>query len=106
MQGINKGRHVNLMNALVQLEGLTSAAHAGEYPRETSKYRDKLHTMHCNYEHLLDELERMITDYEVLYSHVKIKFLGKKLKELKKEIPVEKPAFLMLQASIMLACGT
>jgi hypothetical protein len=37
---------------------------------------------------------------------VKVQFLGKKLKQLKKEIPVEKPAFSVLQASIKLAYGT
>jgi len=107
MQGISKSRHVHLMDALLQLEGLLSA---GKRERgclqEASDYRESLEAMHRNYERLLDELAGQIEAYETLYSEIKVQYLGKKLKELKKEIPVTVPAFVLLQANIKTAYGT
>lgn len=104
MQGISKSRHVHLMDALLQMEQLLNKE--CECLQQTVEYRIELETIHSNYERLLGELARQITDYEVLFSHVKIQFLGKKLKELKKEISVEMRDFPLLMQNIRLAYGT
>lgn len=104
MQGISKSKHMHLIDALLQMEQLLSKEY--ECLQQTTGYRVELEAMHSNYERLLDELARQITDYEVLYSHVKIQFLGKKLKELKKEITVEMQNFPVLVRNIQLAYGT
>lgn len=104
MQGISKSKHEHLMSALLQLEGLLNKE--CDCLEQAREYKSELETMHSNYERLLDELARKITDYEVFYSHVKIQFLGKKLKELKKDISVEKPSFPMLRQNIRLAYST
>ena len=104
MQGINKSRHEHLHNAMLQMEELLSSSDLYcSILHQTADYSQKLVSMYQNYERLLNELSRQITDYEILYIEVKVQFLGKKLKELKKEIPAEKPAFSALQASIKLA---
>ncbi len=104
MQGISNARHVHLIGALLQLEQLLNRE--CECLQQASEYRAELETMHSNYERLLDELGRQIIEYEQLYSYVKIQFLGKKLKELKKEISVEMPDFPTLVRNIRLAYGT
>lgn len=107
MQGINKAKHAHLMDALLGLERLVSRECANDKcMQEMAKYRDQLKTKVEHYDHLLTELAILITDYEVLYSEVKVQFLAKKLKNLKKEINVKKPAFVILQSSIRLAYGT
>lgn len=104
MQGISKSRHTHLVDALLQMEQLLSKE--CECLQQAGEYRVELESMHGNYERLLDELSKQIMEYEILYSHVKIQFLGKKLKELKKEISVEMPDFPMLMQNIRLAYGT
>ncbi|EHQ27500.1 hypothetical protein [Mucilaginibacter paludis] len=83
MQGISKSRHVHLMDALLQLEYLLGKECG--CLQQAGEYRAELATMHSDYERLLGELAKVITDYSVLYDEVKIRFLGKKLKELKRK---------------------
>jgi hypothetical protein len=104
MQGISKSRHTHLVDALLQIEQLLSKE--CDCLQQATEYRVELESMRSNYERLLNELARQITDYEMLYSHVKIQFLGKKLKELKKEISVEMRDFPVLVHNIRLAYGT
>jgi hypothetical protein len=107
MKGINQPQHQHLLKALQQLERLLSEDPCGqESLLQALAYRYKLETMHSNYKKLLKELSKQITAYEVLYNDVKVQFLGKKLKELKKEITYEKPDFLLLLENIRLAYGT
>ncbi len=107
MQAISKKRHEHLKEALLQMEGLFSDQQKDcGCLQQSGVYNRDLETMYRNYERLLKELSRQITAYEILYSEVKVQFLGKKLKELKKQIPAEKSAFVMLQTSIRLAYGT
>ena len=107
MQGINKAKHAHLMDALLGLERVLNIPGADDnFLQEIDEHRDRLETMVADYDRLLSELAYLITDYEVLYSEVKVQFLAKKLKNLKKEINVEKPAFVILQSSIRLAYGT
>ncbi len=107
MQGINKSKHAHLMDALLGLERLVRRQCADDKcMQEVAGHRDRLENIFGDYERLLAELAILITNYEVLYSEIKVHFLAKKLKEIKKEIAVEKPAFVTLQASIRLAYGT
>jgi hypothetical protein len=107
MHGISRSRHEHLKDALLQMEGLLKECDLEpSCLQQAMEYNRELESMYQNYQRLLKELSRQITDYEILYIEVKVQFLGKKLKQLKKEIPVEKPAFSVLQASIKLAYGT
>ena len=94
MQGISKSRHEHLLRALLQMEGLLKECDLECCAlQQAADYNCELENMYQNYQRMLKELSRQITDYEILYIEVKVQFLGKKLKQLKKEIPVEKPAF-------------
>lgn len=107
MHGISKSRHEHLLDALLQMEGLLKECDLERSCiQQAAEYNRELESMYQNYQRLLKELSRQITDYEILYIEVKVQFLGKKLKQLKKEIHIEKPAFSVLQASIKLAYGT
>jgi hypothetical protein len=107
MQAISKKRHERLKDALLQMKGLLSDGQKEcSCLQQVEDYNRELETMYRNYDRLLKELSRQITAYEILYSEAKVQFLGRKLKALKKEIPTEMPAFVMLQASIRLAYGT
>lgn len=107
MQGISKAKHAHLMDALLGLERLVSKQCADDNcMQEIVAHRDRLQTIFGDHGRLLTELAILITNYEVLYSEVKVQFLAKKLKEIKKEIAVEKPAFVMLRSSIRQAYGT
>lgn len=104
MKGINEAKHEHLLKALLQLEWLISEGpDSYDSTLQASEYSQKLEMMHQNYKNLLKELYNQITDYEILYNDVKVQFLGKKLKELKKETSQEKPAFRMLTENIHLA---
>jgi soluble cytochrome b562 len=104
MQGISQSKHQHLVDALLQMEQVLKQNR--ECVEQAVEYRVELESMHKNYERLLDKLANQISEYEALYAHVKIQYVGKKLKELKKEIPVEKPAFALLTENIRLAYGT
>ncbi|RQO64829.1 hypothetical protein DBR43_31610 [Pedobacter sp. KBW06] len=107
MQGINKAKHVHLIDALLHMERLLSSEQgACACVQQTAQYRQELEDMHGNYERLLEELSGQIRAYEALFSQVKVQYLGKKLKALKKEIPVEKPAFKVLIKNIRLTYNT
>ncbi|CAM3736532.1 hypothetical protein MUGA111182_06270 [Mucilaginibacter galii] len=104
MQGINKAKHVHLIDALLQMEILLSREQV-EFAciQQTVEYRRELEDMHSNYERLLEELSGQISAYEALFSQVKVQYLSRKLKELKKEISIERPAYPMLAENIRLA---
>ena len=107
MQGINKAKHAHLMDALLGLEKLLSRQLSDDRcMQEIVAHRDQLQAIFGDYDHLLSELAILITDYEVLYNQVKVQFLAKKLKEIKKEMAVEKPSFAMLRSSIRLVYFT
>ena len=107
MQGINKAKHAHLMDALLGLERLVSRQGADDKClHEIVAHRHQLAKKVEDYDRLLTELGKLITDYEVLYSEVKVQFLAKKLKSLKKDVTVEKSSFCMLVENIQLAYGT
>ncbi|MES2458227.1 MAG: hypothetical protein V4594_21900 [Bacteroidota bacterium] len=107
MQGINKAKHVHLIDALLQLERLLAHGRIEcACIQQTAEYRLKLEDMHLNYERLLEELSGLIGVYEELFNQVKVQYLSKKLKEMKKEISIERPAYRMLAENIRLAHRT
>lgn len=107
MQGINKAKHVHLLDALLQLESLLEQREFGD--REINKaenYRSQLKAKFHDYEVLLNQLAQCIAEYEDLFSEVKVQYLGRMLKEMKKESKGEKPSFLLLVDHVRLAYGT
>lgn len=108
MQGINKGKHEQLKNALVQLVDLLDKETDGlqQCAPQADDYRRELEHMYSDYQKKLDDLEQMVIEYEVLYSHIKAHFLTRKLKELKKEIRTKQPAYVLLAENIQLTYGT
>lgn len=107
MKGINESQYQHLLKALQQLERLLS-----EYPKghesllQALAYRKELEMMHRNYDSLLTDLSKQIMAYEILYNEVKVHFLGKRLRELKKSISVEMSVFPVLVQNIHMAYGT
>ena len=107
MQGISKARHEHLTDALLQLESLLSTEQQESGCLEqAADYRERLEALHQSYERILTDLAWQIEAYEALYSQVKVQFLGKRLKELKKDMHGRQPAYPLLQANIRLAYGT
>lgn len=85
MQGINKAKHVRLLDALLQLEKVLDLGAVAD--KEAAKnYRAELKSMLRTYEELLAKLAVHIADYEELFQQAKVHFLAKKLKELKKPV--------------------
>ncbi|GAA4323041.1 hypothetical protein GCM10023149_23720 [Mucilaginibacter gynuensis] len=111
MHGISKARHKHLIDALLGMENLLNEKQSEcEHAQQTAEYRAELEEMYTEYEDLLSKLSVIIVDYEILYSHVKINYLAKKLRELKKEIPADdnscKPSSNLLRENIRLAYAT
>lgn len=107
MQGINKSKHIHLLDALLQLERLLSREFKQDADmQQSAKYRRELETMHLEYERLLLELSKVIDGYNELFSKVKIQFLSPKLKELRKQVPQDKPVFSLLAENIRMVYGT
>ena len=108
MQGISQSKHQHLVDALLHLEMLLSKDDdaTGADLQQAADYRLELEGMHRQYESLLIELSKVIVDYQDLFGRVKVQFLSKKLKTLKKQIPVDKPAMRLLVKNIQVAYGT
>ena len=107
MQGINKTKHANLVDALLLMEELLGNGQENSAGQEQADfYKRELETMYRKYEKLLNELSNQLIAYDILYSEVKVKFLGRKLKALKKGPPMKKTVALVLHESIRLVYGT
>ncbi|MBE5319796.1 hypothetical protein IM793_11550 [Pedobacter sp. MR2016-19] len=107
MQGINKGKHEQLQNALVQLSNLLENEQEDkESIQQAIDYQKKLEYVYSDYQKKLADLEQVVIEYEVFYAHVKAQFLTRKLKELKKEIRTKQPAYGLLAENIRLSYGT
>jgi len=62
--------------------------------------------VYSDYQKKLAGLEQMVIEYEALYSHVKVQFLTRKLKELKREVRTKQPAYRLFAENIRLSYGT
>lgn len=108
MQGINKSKHIHLLKALSQLEEFPNDNNAAEYNflAEVKKYRHELDLMYSNYHKLLSNLEQHIIAYDELHKKVKIQYLGRKLKELRRAAPQEDNVFASLITDTLRSYGT
>ena len=108
MQGINKSKHLHLLKALSQLEEFSSDNDTTGYNHlmEVREYRNELDLMYNNYHKLLNNLEQHIIAYDELHKKVKIQYLGRKLKELKKTAHKEDITFASLLSKTIRPYGT
>ncbi|MDO7742309.1 MAG: hypothetical protein MUP99_01005 [Pedobacter sp.] len=108
MQGINKSKHLHLLKALSQLEEFSSDNDTigFNHSMEVKEYRHELDLMYNNYHKLLNNLEQHIIAYDELHKKVKIQYLGRKLKELKRAAPQEENAFASLITATLRSYGT
>lgn len=107
MQSINKIKHKHLTDALQQLAHLLKQNNSNAKTVEQAAiYHQELETMMTDYDRLIAELAILIEAYHTTYDQVKIRFLGVKLKELKKEVPERSPVFYQLRQNIQQVHGT
>lgn len=107
MQGISNSKHQHLVDALLHLEQLLS----GDFKQVTDKQqaaelKHELEAMHNRYNQQVLELSDLILDYQDLFQKTKMQFLSPKLKELRKQVPQDKPVFSLLAENIHLVYGT
>ena len=104
MQGINKARHVHLMDALLQLESLLNRK-PQEFGclQQTADYRVKLESMHRDYEKQLADLYVLIAEYETLFKEVKVQYLGRNLRNLQKHLAPETKEYRILLQTLYIA---
>lgn len=87
MHGINRSQHKHVLDALLHLERLLKQSQSEAATIEhTTFLRIKLEDLYNDYEILLEELATHIKVYELLLNHVKVQYLGKKGKKLKKDV--------------------
>jgi hypothetical protein len=94
MQGISDTRHRQLVDALAKLENALSER--GGTPNDINKaavHRRQLIEMKANYDHFVSQLAKQIDAYFEEYDKAKVKFLGVKLRELKRQIAREAKMF-------------
>lgn len=107
MQGINRSRHIHLMKALLQLEEFVSQGEVDHIClEEVTAYSTELDSMYREYNKLLCDLEQHIIAYEELHRKVKIQYLGRKLKALRRTTPQEDTAFALLLTETLRSYGT
>jgi len=107
MQGINKSKHVHLLKALNQLEEIVSDGDRSyNQLLQVREYRNELDLMYANYQKMLINLEQHIIAYDELHKKVKIQYLGRKLKELRRAAPQEDNAFASLITDTLRSYGT
>ncbi|RYD89474.1 MAG: hypothetical protein EOP54_25555 [Sphingobacteriales bacterium] len=122
MQGISKSKHEHLMGALQHLEELLfskeglkvkrdevlqeDAADFQQVLRDAIQAREELQQLYVNYNLTLEDLALIISKYEKLYSHLRTDFVSKRLKELKREMPITDEQFKLLKEGIHTAYGT
>ncbi|MEO6148751.1 MAG: hypothetical protein ABIN95_00070 [Mucilaginibacter sp.] len=122
MQGISKSKHEHLLEALQQLEELlfakeglkikTEVETAGTAPdlqqvlRDAISAREELQQLYISYNITLESLALIISKYDKLYYHLRSDYVSKKLKELKREMPVTDEQFKLLKEGIHSAYGT
>ncbi|WP_147321960.1 hypothetical protein [Mucilaginibacter conchicola] len=94
MQGISDTRHRQLVDALLQLENVLNDR--GGAPKDIEKaadHRRQLIEMKANYDHFVSQLAQQIDAYFAEYEKAKVKFLGVKSRELKRQIAREARMF-------------
>ncbi|WP_256011489.1 hypothetical protein [Desertivirga xinjiangensis] len=122
MNGINKARHVNLVNALHQLESIAALLESNSVvscvkdesqslmfmPTSLELREKRLELEHSLevYFNMLDDLANHISVYEDLFSNLKVSCVSAHLKALKKNIQPQDAIVSKLKTSISLAYCT
>lgn len=107
MQGISQSKHQHLVDALLQLERLLSIDIKQDTDKQqAAELRQTLETLHGQYHQQVKELSDLILDYQNLFQKTKLQFLSPKLKELRQQVPQDKPVFPLLAENIRLVYGT
>eukprot|EP01132_Coremiostelium_polycephalum_P019280 gene19280-22937_t len=80
--GISRSKHAHLMDALFHLEKLLEQQ---EGQLQTEVYRELLERLYTDYGKKLSELGVLIGEYEQLFNEIKVHFVARTLKEMKKK---------------------
>ncbi len=105
MQGINKAKHAHLIDALHHLQQIIQQADT-PCAQQAAAYSVALKDKYSEYEILLRELAIQIEAYEDLFAEVKVQFLGRKLRELKRQTLLPQPTFSVLRNAMHLEHST
>lgn len=107
MQGINKAKHVHLVDALLQMETLLSRNLAKESGKQLAgQLRLDLEVILNCYNNQVNLLAELISDYHELFGKAKMQFLPPKVKELKKLAEQDTRTLPILVKKIQLVYGT
>lgn len=114
MRGISKSKHEHLLSAFYQLDKLLTekllleeeygpADTASELKQailNADRAREELEHLYTQYNVNLEMLACIITKYESVYNYLRLDHIGKRLKELKREMLTNDERFDALKTSI------
>ena len=124
MHGISKSKHEHLIESLLLLEKLLAEEQAlikradsalndngadiAEYSGEhklAAIYREELDQIYTQYNTILLSLSEVIERYDKLFNQVRLEYVSKKLKELKRKVNAGEVRFDLLKDNIHTAYG-
>ena len=124
MHGISKSKHEHLIESLLLLEKLLSEEQAlinkakleldangvnviepGSEYQMAAAYREELTQIYAQYNNILQSLAEVIERYDKLFNHVRLEYVSKKLKELKRKVNAGEVRFDLLKDNIHTAYG-
>jgi hypothetical protein len=124
MHGISKSKHEHLIESLLLLEKLLSEEQAlinrakleldangvnviepGSEHQLAAGYREELTQIYAQYNTILVSLSEVIERYDKLFNHVRLEYVSKKLKELKRKVNAGEVRFDLLKDNIHIAYG-
>jgi hypothetical protein len=122
MHGISKSKHEHLIDSLILMEKIfqqemdmvkatgrkgrdfdSTIENYKDASIEAGHYRTELSEAFSSYNKKLHSLAVLIEKYDELFRHVKVEFVGKKLKDLKRNIDVDSQRFEQLRSNIQTA---
>lgn len=119
MRGISKSKHENLLKAFDQLDKLLTEKLMQEPEQDNeatsnlkqallkaASAREELEQLYAEYNINLKMLASIITQYESVYDYLRLDHIGKRLKELKREIQTNDERFDELKTGIHAAYNT
>ncbi|MCX2473776.1 hypothetical protein OQZ33_05490 [Pedobacter sp. MC2016-05] len=106
LKGINRGTVVSMIDLLDQIQQLEQIAgiNLGDN-REISKLRAEIHEAYQEYDGLMKSIAMQVNVFQEIYSQVRCKVIPQKLRELRKMIPPEDVAYILLKDSILKSHG-
>lgn len=120
MRGISKSKHENLLKAFDQLDKLLteklmlepeqdlneSTSDLKQAMLKAESAREELEQLYAEYNVNLKILASIIIQYESIYDYLRLDHIGKRLKELKREIQTNDERFDELKTGIHAAYNT